>query len=177
VSRLYLRRWSEAAALNERITARVFAERRRFPACNIVGSTAWSSAMDLHRWQAPETDALFAWMREQVAEAWDLPYPWEQVHAVAWANVAEQGAFTAPHDHHLADWAAVYYASAPDGSGRLVLDGHPSGAPSGAIPPEPGLLLIFPATWRHRVEPTLSAIPRVSIAANFHSRNFENMGP
>ena len=172
---LHLHRWDEAAALNERVAARVLEERRRFPHCNIVGSTSWSSPMDLHRWGAAETDALFAWICERAAESWDLERPWAA--AVGWANVAENGQATGSHDHHLADWSAVYYASSPDGSGGLVFEGLPDGAPRSTIRPEPGLLLIFPATWRHRVEPTLSASPRISVAANFHSTNLDRIGP
>lgn len=172
---LSLHRWPEAAALNERVSARVLEERRRFPHCNIVGSTSWSSAMDLHLWGAPETDALFAWICACALLSWDQPEPWAA--AVAWANIAEGGAETAAHDHHLADWTSVYYASAPSGSGRLVFEGESGGPPSDPIQPEPGLLLVFPATWRHRVEPTLSASPRISVAANFHSTNLDRVGP
>jgi hypothetical protein len=76
----------------------------------------------------------------------------------AWANVSLQGGAVGEHDHSPNQWSGIYYLT--DGAPILF---H---SPRLTIPPEPGLMLVFPSSERHSVAVQVAAAPRVSIAIN-----------
>lgn len=83
-----------------------------------------------------------------------------------WFNEMGPGHRTSLHDHDEDDelLSAVYYITAPVGSGDLLLwrDDEPT-----RIAPEPGLLLMFPPHIPHEVEENRSDAVRLSVAFNF----------
>jgi uncharacterized protein (TIGR02466 family) len=100
----------------------------------------------------------------------------------AWANVSRQGDYNVPHVH-LATWSAVYYVSvpadcgkAPQAGGLELLDPRPVTAmldmpgPFFAtrhlIKPQPGLMVLFPASLMHFVHPFRGTGERISIACD-----------
>jgi len=100
----------------------------------------------------------------------------------AWVNISGDGAFNWEHDHPLCFYSGVLYLRAPEGCGdiRFMAGGLPSTAGvisdecrrmyniygSWTVTPRAGLLLLFPADLRHRVEVNRSGEDRVSVAFN-----------
>jgi uncharacterized protein (TIGR02466 family) len=103
---------------------------------------------------------------------------------VAWININEAGDYNAQHVHLPSTWSGVYYVetgAVPEGarphSGHLELH-DPRGpgidGPGAAfghqsrivVPPEPGLLVIFPGYLAHSVHPYAGTTPRISVAFN-----------
>jgi hypothetical protein len=83
-----------------------------------------------------------------------------------WLNAQGPGQSTTEHTHDENDelLSGVYYVSAPQDSGDLVLaDGHLKVV----VTPKPGMLLFFPPDLPHRVETNRSPNHRLSIAFNF----------
>lgn len=160
----------------------------------------WHSRRNLHEWNVPGIDVLLKGIQELVHEAVDATVEnpneshFEDWRLHAWANVNEKGAYNESHDHYswsnLPLWSGIYYVDPGQSS-----DGGPIGGetvfelkdPIGiaqpkerdgdsliyemTIEPEPGLMVLFPSTLRHRVEPYLGDSRRITIAWNlFHSR-------
>jgi uncharacterized protein (TIGR02466 family) len=104
----------------------------------------------------------------------------------AWANVSRQGHYNVPHVH-MATWSAVYYVSVPAEcadagvTGALeLLDPRPPAAmvdmpgrffrTRHIIKPQPGLLVLFPASIMHLVHPFQGSGERISIACDLTIR-------
>lgn len=101
----------------------------------------------------------------------------------SWVNIAQGTAWQEFHTHNGNVFAAVYYPSAPEGSGRIVFEDpkEPDMCPlktkenrnnlsysrTGYVPKERSLI-IFRAYLRHCVEPGTNDTPRISIAMNFN---------
>ena len=78
-----------------------------------------------------------------------------------WVNVNGCGHFNRTHTHQGPfNRSAVYFVAGE--SGALVFEPGEF-----AIEPRPGLLVTFPSSMRHRVEPNQSDTLRISIALNF----------
>ena len=95
--------------------------------------------------------------------------------AALWVNVHRAGDYNVEHQHaedgSLGDeiplLSGVYYPDGPPDSGRLHFVG-----PNCSVSPEPGSLVLFPASSPHRVEPcNVSETPRVSFAFNLIARS------
>jgi uncharacterized protein (TIGR02466 family) len=97
-------------------------------------------------------------------------------------NISKAGDYQEFHTHNANVFSAVYYVSAPEGSGRILFEDpkEPDMFPLKSIQkknqlsytrinytPTPGLLLIFRSYLRHCVEPGTNTEPRISIALNF----------
>ena len=102
-----------------------------------------------------------------------------------WANVLKPGGFNAIHDHGMALWSGVYYVTAPEGIGDLVLldprgnapvlrrpsfgdarKGASASAAESGVSPRPGRLLMWPGWLQHYVEPHGGEEPRISVSFN-----------
>ena len=102
--------------------------------------------------------------------------------AYAWMNIAKEADYQEFHTHNGCVFSAVYYVSAPEGSGRIVFEDpkEPDMCPLKTktnrndlscsrvgYAPMAGTLLIFRSYLRHCVEPGTNNDPRISIALNF----------
>jgi len=100
----------------------------------------------------------------------------------AWLNVSEKNTFQEMHTHNESTISAVYYISAPEGSGKIVFEDprEPDMLPIKNIPSRndlsyvkvgyeacEGTLLIFRSYLRHMVSLNLNTTPRISVAFNF----------
>jgi uncharacterized protein (TIGR02466 family) len=100
----------------------------------------------------------------------------------AWMNISKAGDWQEFHTHNANIFSAVYYVSAPEGSGRILFEDpkEPDMFPLKSIQgknqlsysrihytPESGKLLIFRSYLRHLVESGTNTEPRISIALNF----------
>lgn len=100
----------------------------------------------------------------------------------AWMNISKAGDWQEFHTHNANIFSAVYYVSAPEGSGRILFEDpkEPDMFPLKSLQgknqftysrihytPETGTLLIFRSYLRHLVESGTNTEPRISIALNF----------
>ncbi len=167
----------------------------------------WQSRHNLHTWDVPGIGVLLQGIQDLVRKAVESTVEnpdeshFDDWRLHAWANVNEKGAYNESHDHYswsnLPLWSGIYYVD----PGQLS-DGGPVGGetvfeledPIGIarpsenngdafvheveITPEPGLMVLFPSTLRHRVEPYRCDSRRITIAWNlFHSRfHIPNVG-
>jgi uncharacterized protein (TIGR02466 family) len=116
----------------------------------------------------------------------DYPLDW-QIHG--WANLNRAGDYHDPHNHPHCYLSGTYYVKipAPDGTKRQRSDLRPNHItfydprtgfnmqsikrdpyvdPEFTVLPEPGLLMLWPASLMHFVHPNLSDETRVSISFN-----------
>jgi len=102
----------------------------------------------------------------------------------SWANISIKDNSQEFHTHNGSIFSAVYYVSAPKGSGNIIFEDpkEPDMLPIKirstkdrnhlsftriSYPPKPGSLLIFRSYLRHMVESGTNTTPRISIAMNF----------
>lgn len=82
-----------------------------------------------------------------------------------WLNAMPPGSSTSRHDHAEHDelLSGVYYVTAPPDSGDICFSNEPFRI---RVTPAPGMLLLFPPTLLHWVEPHRGAGLRLSVAFN-----------
>ena len=82
-----------------------------------------------------------------------------------WLNAMRPGQRTSRHNHDENDemLSAVYYVTAPKGSGDILFHDQPFQI---RVTPRPGLLLLFPPSLLHSVEANRSDQLRLSVAFN-----------
>lgn len=100
----------------------------------------------------------------------------------AWFNINSAGTFQEYHHHSNSIFSAIYYVTAPEGSGSVVFEDprEPEMMPvkevnllnsltfvTARYKPVAGNLIIFRSHLRHLVEPGTNTDPRISIAFNF----------
>lgn len=101
----------------------------------------------------------------------------------SWMNISNGPAWQEFHSHNGNVFSAVYYVSAPEGSGRIVFEDpkEPDMCPLKTkdnrnqlsysrvgYQPKERTLVIFRSYLRHLVEPGTNVDPRISIAMNFN---------
>ena len=97
----------------------------------------------------------------------------EELRLGYWFNEMQPGHETSLHTHEEEDelLSAVYYITAPQNSGDLVIL---NGGETINIPPLAGCMVLFKPEVAHRVETNNSGILRLSVAINFGLLNPEN---
>ena len=100
----------------------------------------------------------------------------------SWLNIANSNAWQEFHAHNGNVFSAVYYVSAPEGSGRIIFEDpkEPDMCPIKTrenrnelrftrvgYTPQEGTLIIFRSYLRHSVEPGTNTESRISIAMNY----------
>lgn len=147
----------------------------------------WHSDRDLFERKEPAQAALAQMILRMMAQATkqvapDTDFTGVQLLADGWINVNPRGAYNAPHDHIGGFWSGVYYVRVPgkgEGQGGAIefLAPHkplpsmgfiiaPITAEKISVRPDPGTVLIFPASLVHWVHPNDSNEERVTIAFN-----------
>lgn len=90
-----------------------------------------------------------------------------------WINENYKYSYNNCHFHGGSDYSGVYYYKVPKDSGQLVFHRTDATAflnltsSTFKINPCPGMLVVFPASFTHSVEQSMSEEPRVSVAFNF----------
>jgi len=101
----------------------------------------------------------------------------------SWCNQSDIH-YETPHHHSTSKWAVVYYLSAPEGSGDLLLldprggvyaeknnDGGRTNRAYKRLTPQTGSLVVLPGYLLHMVEPCKSNVKRLSFATLFKEKN------
>ena len=148
----------------------------------------WHSPADLQESWDPDIRLVLERCRELAVEATNsLLTPSEKSRGFryalsAWVNVSRQGNYNVPHVH-MSTWSAVYYVSVPTiedespvAGGLELLDPRPATAmidmpgrffaTRHLIKPQPGLMVLFPASLMHMVHPFHGSGERISIACD-----------
>ena len=159
----------------------------------------WHSRRDLHRWEEPAIAAFLKHLDEMLCDVvratTEDPEPelLEGWLISAWANVNRKGALNQSHAHfwgrRRALWSGVYYVdpgcslAGEDVAGETIFedrvlvprplrDGNDPFSAELVIVPQPGMMLMFPASLRHRVEPYRGDGERITLAWNLYHPGF-----
>jgi uncharacterized protein (TIGR02466 family) len=189
--------WTSVEELNAGLRSAILRRwhaSRGIEASNVGG---WHSERDLQTWDDPFVAALLeridALTSELVRRLVPAPEPrhLEGWSLHAWANVSGRGDRNAIHVHHNRPgnlWSGIYYVDdGSDGStdvGARTVFSDVSGAPREilrqpdpfagefTIDPRPGLMVLFPASLPHRVEPYTGDGSRITISWNLGHPGF-----
>lgn len=185
-------RCPDAAQVNEGLIRAIHEKERAEPTAgrSLVGG--WHSRDDLLDWPYPEIRTLRSWIGEAIQEMTKFAMPdlaqgppvKVDLGGGAWANIVRDGSYHKIHSHPSCDWSGVYYVAVgqadPDGppdNGMIeFLDprmaatkpgpGGPEALPKLRVPPEAGLMLLFPSWLYHYVNTFHGTGERISIAFN-----------
>lgn len=187
---IFRRSWADTEQLNaylkDLFLGREETEKRSDREYSNAGG--WHSPIDLQESWDPELRLILERARELAVAATDrLVAGSEQPRGYtytlsAWANVSRAGDYNVPHVH-MSTWSAVYYVSVPQindtdpRAGALELLDPRSATAMMSMPgrffatrhlikPEPGLMVLFPASIMHLVHPFRSSGERISIACD-----------
>ncbi len=182
-SHVFVFRNPDSQRLNARLLPLLLAESQATPGLQVSNHGGWHSPPDLC--QRPPFQELMGLFVSRVGSvvrtlsgARDLPVPELRFGVQSWAMVMPTGAFTRPHDHATSPFSLVWYVDGgePGQGGELVLMDPRRAAPSIpglpldprelTIRPETGMLVVFPGSLQHWVQPYRGQRPRVSISAN-----------
>lgn len=158
----------------------------------------WHSERDLHTWPEPEVKELVDSMRSSVLNMVSLIAHVENfkatVELAAWANINGPGSYNQYHSHPDCLWSGVYYVRAGnydedtvkkpghlklyDPRGAIDQLSHPGygWGKNVNIPPEDGLMVLFPSWLHHSVNTFDSDTTRISIAFNARIHHFREAG-
>jgi len=185
-------RCPDAARVNEGLI-RAIHEKERAEATtgrSLIGG--WHSRDDLLDWPYPEIRTLRSWIGMAIQEITRFAMPdlakgpavKVDLDGGAWANIVRDGSYHKIHSHPACDWSGVYYVAVgeadpngpPDNGMIEFLDprmGATKPGPNGAealpklrVPPEAGLMLLFPSWLYHYVNTFHGTGERISIAFN-----------
>lgn len=117
-----------------------------------------------HKWKDPHYDWLLDLIKDEVEKTLNKRFrvgPW-------WFLKCEDEDSTLPHEHsRMADWVAIYYFEAPEGSGPLYFNDHDV-----YIYPYSGLLVIHEADLVHQAfKNDKPGIKRYNMVVNFWEYN------
>jgi uncharacterized protein (TIGR02466 family) len=189
--------WPDPAQLNADLQQTIMGRMERSPGVVKTNRGGWQSNTDLQTWTDPPVRVLLqriqTLMRELVrrtvrnVQAAHLQ-DWE---VLGWANVNQKGHFNRAH-HHIgarSQWSGIYYVQVGDlrpnagVTGRTVFEDR-SMVPKETINnpdpferqvtvmPKNGLMVIFPASLYHSVEPYSGEGVRITIAFNLWNPAF-----
>jgi uncharacterized protein (TIGR02466 family) len=188
--------WPNSDHLNTQLRDVVLRKERESSGIRISNRGGWQSENDLATWDEPCVAQLRGMIeaairdvvRCTVAEPDARHYSGWTIEA--WANINREGALNVPHVHTKGGtkWAGIYYVSAGS-TGRIGAGGltkfqdrslvpketlnHPDPFEREfAVVPQPGLMVLFPGTLWHYVEPYHGSEHRITIAFNLRHPGF-----
>lgn len=193
--------WPESDDLNQELGRMILSREREDSGVTITNVGGWHSEKNLQDWEGECVNVIISRMlvlcQEMLRRTLDsadseLFSDWK---VRAWANVNRHGHYNKFHTHvssahtHIRNfnlWSGVYYVSTgSEGNvvekvSRIIFADQNRIAPRGRkefkkryfIDPEPGLMLLFPSTLGHRVEPHQGTGDRITIAFDLQNRRF-----
>jgi len=186
--------WSDAAALNVQLRARILARAALDAGDRRTNVGGWHSASGqlefLGDLRAPLIERMHLMANEatqRLATECGIAPLAVQWSFYAWANVCRTGDFHTTHTHPGATWSGVYYVDTGDSPGERdtaalrFLDPAPGSANAffpyllrtcPEIQPVAGLMVLFPSYLPHMVHPHKGGGPRISIAFNFRKEPY-----
>lgn len=176
-----------AGQINPVLKQAILERERELPSQERSNHGGWQSSSDLLTWPVPEvkllTEAICEALTHMQKNICDVAGKEFDLNLKGWANVSRDGAYHSRHSHATSHWSGVYYVDAGDPdpnqprSGilevfdpreRVECAGLPD-APFGksmGLPPETGILTVFPGWLYHAVNPYYGPTERISISFN-----------
>ena len=189
-------RCPDAARVNEGLIRAIHEKERAEPTAGRSLIGGWHSRDDLLDWPYPEIRTLRSWIGMAIQEMTKFAMPdlaqgppvKIDLDGGAWANIVRDGSYHKIHSHPSCDWSGVYYVAVgqadpngpPDNGMIEFLDPRmaatkpglqgPEAFPKLRVPPEAGLMLLFPSWLYHYVNTFHGTGERISIAFNVSLR-------
>jgi uncharacterized protein (TIGR02466 family) len=188
--------WLDSESLNKELSSIILAKESEDHGIQTTNVGGWHSKKDLQGWGGQAIGAVLLRMlemgREMTRRFIGVEKPefltdWE---IQAWANVNRRGHFNRQH-HHVRNfnlWSGVYYVDTgervtepPSAAGARIVfaDRHRVEAAGRedlrhrySVQPETGLMLLFPSSLGHEVEPYRGNGSRITIAFNLKHLGF-----
>jgi uncharacterized protein (TIGR02466 family) len=179
--------FSRADDVNPALRKVILEASQSYPSQGRSNVGGWRSRNDLFHWDAPEIQELGTWIMECVRRVVETSAQPERfrgnISVVGWAIVCRTGNYNAPHIHPESAWSGVYYVDSGDpdeshplssclelldprsAAGGVNTPGDPFGHPV-QIPPQAGVLTIFPSWLTHWVHPHSGQRERIAISFN-----------
>jgi uncharacterized protein (TIGR02466 family) len=194
-SPLVARVWEDAASLNDRLRASIFAHETATTGLIKTNAGGWHSETGHLEFCGDAGRQLVRHMydladeatRRVLTEYGHHPRPMRWT-LQAWVNVNRSGDYNKVHTHPGSTWSGTYYVDPgdppPDAEngtpihffdpcqGRANTFLPPFVSSSILVRPEPGLMILFPSYLPHTVLPHAGSRPRISIAFNLRKEPF-----
>ena len=180
--------WEEHDTLNNQLRDVILEEEKKSSGILTSNAGGWHSEKNLETWGHQCVNTLLSKIIELALKVIpptvsSFPYPEEILcgwRIQAWANVNRHGNFNKYHHHtrNMNLWSGVYYVdvggqSSAVGGQIIFADQHRPGFKEQpalfaryAITPQSGLMLLFPSSLGHRVEPYTGTAERITVAFN-----------
>jgi uncharacterized protein (TIGR02466 family) len=185
--------WADSDQLNKELTNLILAKEKEDAGVLTTNVGGWHSKKDFQRWDGNCVGILVSRMlalgqemlkrftgctNQEMLSSWTVQ---------AWANVNRYGHYNKFHTHirNLNLWSGVYYVNtgaedldAP--TARIAFADQHQVTPKGNddyrkrhfVQPMPGLMLLFPSSLGHRVEPYYGQGSRITVAFNLKNSDF-----
>lgn len=196
-----LYRWRDCEDLNKELKKIIIENMKTTKGRLKTSRGGWQSETNLHKWpeEAIETftKTIFTTIKAYVCETitpCDERYLEGWKIQLCWANINRRGAFNRSHHHYgpYSLFSGIYYVDVGTGgtvagsSGQTVfedrseiageiLDCQDLRKREFRVEPEAGLMVIFPASLYHRVEPYEGDGFRITIAFNLFHSGFKSL--
>ncbi|HEX8248919.1 MAG TPA: TIGR02466 family protein [Pyrinomonadaceae bacterium] len=186
--------WANSDDLNAELTNLILSKEKQHEGMLTTNVGGWHSKKDFQTWEEECVQILLERMlilgqemlkkftgctESEMLSGWDVQ---------AWANINRYGHYNKFHDHirNLNLWSGVYYVNTGIEEtdevtpARIVFADQYQVTPIKRdefkkryfIHPEPGLMLLFPSSLGHRVEPHYGKSNRITIAFNLKNSKF-----
>ena len=186
--------WANSAELNKQLVELILAKEQAGGGVLTTNVGGWHSKKDFQKWDGECVKVILSRMlalgREMLTRFTGCTEPemFSDWTVQAWANVNRYGDYNKFHTHlrNLNLWSGVYYVSTgvdetdSVAQARIVFADQHQVRPRERdeltkryfIQPEPGLMLLFPSSLGHRVEPHYGKSERITIAFNLKNSKF-----
>lgn len=155
---LWQRHWNDPTTLLDSLREEILRREQlapSYPSHNVGG---WRTPEDLLDSPCAAITQLRDRITRAVAQVDSRPFALR-----AWAVVNRAGSYHKRHIHgNGAIWSGIYYVAPGDAPSARTCFELPEGAQH--ITPEPSLMVVFPASLWHSVEPHHGTAPRITIA-------------
>jgi hypothetical protein len=161
VTLIWRRQWDDPLAFRDVLRAEILRRAASVPSHSSHNQGGWRSRDDVLDWALDEVRLLRTRIDEVVV---DLATASRKRACVfrAWAIVNRAGSYHRRHTHAESTWSGIYYVDVGGAdSACTVFEVDPAPV---RITPEPGLMVLFPSTIWHSVEPHHGNGNRITIA-------------
>jgi len=189
--------WLDSDELNEELNHLILSKEKEHHGISTTNVGGWHSKKDFQTWDGECVKVLLSRMlilgQEMMKKFYDsseqeLLADWT---IQAWANINRNGQYNKFHTHirNLNLWSGVYYVSTGTEetdnvqSARIIFADQHRVEPMSrkefrrrySVEPQSGLMLLFPSSLGHRVEPHLGTGDRITIAFNLKNSRFSTI--
>jgi uncharacterized protein (TIGR02466 family) len=186
--------WADSEDLNKELTRLILSKEQEDAGVSTTNVGGWHSKKDLQDWEGRCVRTLISRIltlgQEMLKSFTNCTDPklladWT---VQAWANINRYGHYNKYHTHirNLNLWSGVYYIDTGTGrdnnatNARIAFADQHQVKPRGRdeyveryfVQPEPGLMLLFPSSLGHRVEPYNGSGNRITVAFNLRNSGF-----